>query len=217
MGWKIAAAVARADDQTLQQFVDAVYGTPKFLKESSKTADEASYPGLTEGFAMTHAGFHWGFDWRLVGGMTRSYVPLPVRFPVWTFALHSVTNAYSFSVQTNGAFERFRAGAGDDDTIDADIGVPSGAERALVASFAVSGAEDEAWRVWTHTDTSFTDHRGDFTTHDLMGEEIVFGLMKALTGFRIDEDDPAVDAFLAASVMEVARPAGFFSRLFGKR
>ncbi len=217
MGWKIAAAVARAEGQTLQQFVDAVYGSPRLLRQSDKTADSASCPGLTEGFAMTHGGFHWGFDWRLVGGTTRTYAPLPVSFPVWTFGLHSVTNAYAFSVQTNGAFERSRAGAGDEDSIDADVGTPSPVERTLVASFAAPGEEDQAWRVWTHTDTSFTDRRGDFTTHDLMGEEVVFGLMKALTGFRVDEDGPAADAFLAAPVMEVARPAGFFSRLFGKR
>lgn len=213
MGWKIAAAVARAEGQTLQHFVDAVYGGPRLLRQSDKTADSGMYPGLTEGFAMTHGGFHWAFDWRLADGVT----PLPVKFPVWTFALHSVTNGYGFSVQTNGAFDRLRSGAGDDDSIGIDDGTPSPVERTLVTSFAAPGEEDEAWRVWTHTESSFTDRRGDFTTHDLMGEEVVFGLMKALTGFRIDEDGPATDAFLSAKVSEVVRPQGFFSRLLGKR
>lgn len=213
MGWKIAAAIARSEGQTLQQYVDAVYGTRKVLKQCEKSAGEASYPGLTQGFAMTHAGFHWAFDWRLVGGLTRTPAPLPVKFRVWTFALHSVTNGYGFSVQDNGVFVRVRSGAGDDDTIDADLGAPSPAERTLVTGFAKPGEEAKAWRVWSNTGLSFEDRHGNETTHDLMGEEVVFGLMNELAGFRIDEESPAADAFLAARVMEIARPPGFFARL----
>lgn len=215
MGWKLPIVMTRAEERTLQAFVDDAYGAPKRLEGCPKNVSEVFNPGLFESFALTHGGFHWIFDWSLSERSISK--PVAVSYPVWVFFLHSVVNGYGFSTQVGGTIVRSRLGNGSDDQIQIDQGEPSAVERALVARFANPGQEDVAWSTWRNTETSFSGPIEEHTTHDLMGEDVVFGLMEELTGFRIDMDSPQTDAFEAAGVTQVVKPPGFFARLFGTR
>lgn len=214
MGWKLPIVMTRADGLTLHSFVDDAYRSRMHLDESAKTAIEALNPSLMESFALTFEGFHWIFDWTLSEKSIQK--PVPVTYPVWVFFLHSVVNGYGFSRQVNGAIARSRLGNGSDDQIQIDLGEPSAVERALVARFANLGQEDTAWHTWCHTATSFAGKIEEDTTHDLIGEDVVFALMDELTGFRMDTESPQSDAFETARVVQIVRPGGFVARLFGK-
>ena len=214
MGWKIAAIVLPAAGRPLQACVDAAFGKPQQLRTCAKTAGNAIYPRLSERFALSFGGFNWIFNWGLVERAFKT--PLPFDGTVWTFALHSVTNGYGFALQEGGKIVRARSGAGDNDTIDVEVGEPLHEERSLVATFAAEGQEDESWTAWCNTGVTF-DGKYENMTHDGMGEEVVFGLMKAFTGFRIDEESVTVDAFCATPALEVVRAGGILSNLFGRR
>lgn len=213
MGWKLPIVMTHADGRTLQAFVDDAYGSRLRLEECTKSAIEALDPSLLEAFALTFEGFHWIFDWTLSERSIKK--PAPVTYPVWVFFLHSVVNGYGFSRQADGAIVRSRLGNGSDDQIQIDQGEPSATERALVAHCAKPGHEDAAWHAWHNTATSFSGKFDDETTHDLIGEDVVFGLMDELTGFRFDAESPLSDAFERARVFKIVRPGGFLARLFG--
>jgi hypothetical protein len=215
MGWKLPIVMTRAEGRTLQSFVDDAYCASKTLHTSTKPVHDALNPGLFEAFALTHGGFHWIFDWRL---SERSFKhPVPVKYPVWVFFLHSVVNGYGFSSQNNGMISRSRLGNGSDDQIVVDLGTPTQTERTLVARFASPGEEAAAWHAWCHTSTSFEGRIEEYTTHDLIGEDVVFGLLEELTGFRMDTDSPEVNRFESALVMQIEKPPGLLARIFGKR
>lgn len=215
MGWKLPIVVTRAEGRTLQQFVDDAYASPRRLEETTKTARDALNPGLLEGFALTFGYFHWIFDWTLCERSIQK--PLPVSYPIWMFFLHSVVNGYGFSAQTNGSIIRSRLGDGGDDRITVDIGEPSSTERTFVARFAEADQQEIAWNAWRNTGISFSGPIEEHTTHDLMGEDVVFGLMEELVGFRLDAESSQTDAFESSPVLQVLRPPGFFARLLGRR
>lgn len=213
MGWKLPIIMTRADGRTLQAFVDDAYSSQMRLDACAKTGIAAMNPGLTESFALTFEGFHWIFDWTLSERSIRK--PLSVRYPVWVFFLHSVVNGYGFSRQIDGLIVRSRLGNGSDDQIQIDQGEPSATERALVAHCARPGDEEVAWHTWCNTATSFAGKFDDETTHDLMGEDVVFGLMAEVAGFRPDAGSSQSDAFERVQVLKIVRPGGLLAMLLG--
>lgn len=65
-----------------------------------------------------------------------------------------------------------------------------------------------------HAGASFEGAVEEHTTHDLIGEEVVFGLLEELTGFRMDVESPKATGFDNAPVLQITRQPGFFARLF---
>ena len=205
MGWKLAVVISKLERRTLGAFVDEVYGAPQTLMPSDVAVDRALYPPkLGHRYALAHDGFGWIVDWKLIDRTFKK--PLPVKTPVWTFGLHSVVNWYGFSAQNNGAFLRSRSGEADNGIV-VDIGTPSATERALVAACGKPGQEALAWDTWCDAQKSF-DGVYEHTTHDSIGEEVVFGLLNEVVGFGLDIDSPALDAFLTAGVMTIERAKG---------
>jgi hypothetical protein len=212
MGWKMAIAVIPLEGRTLTDVVNDVYGINEPLTAIDISAQTAINPRWRQRNALTHERFAWICDWTLV---ERSFKkPLALK-ESHSFMLHSVVNAYGFANVRDGKFLRSRQGTSDNG-IPIDVGSPTPSERALVTRNAKPGQQDAAWQAWTDADKTFdqqielTDAQGvrktktfEGMTHDTIGEEIVFGLMGELVGFRIDEDSPKLDAFLKAQVMRV--------------
>jgi hypothetical protein len=210
MGWKLAVVIARLEGRALGPFVDEIYDAPQTLAPCDVSTSQALYPDkLSERYALAHDGFGWVFDWKLTERALTA--PVPINRPVWSFILHSVVNAYGFAAQADAKFVRCRTGDSDGG-VTVDVGTPSPAERTLVAACGKPGQEALAWSTWTDASKSFDGVYED-TTHDGMGEEIVFGLMNDLLGFRLDRDSPAADEFVNARVMRIERPKG--KSLFG--
>ena len=210
MGWKLAAIVSRLEGRTLQSLVAEVYGAPHALQATTIPASEALNPRERDRFALGHDGFGWIFDWELASRSFRE--PLQVQRHASTFVLHSVTGLYGYSTHSDRKILRRRSGASDDG-IHIDEGEPSDAELALVMAGAVDG--QAAWNAWCSGAETFSDD--DDILDTVSGEEVVFGLIDALTGIRIDGPTPQSEAFHAALVQQIVPPAGFLARILGWR
>lgn len=201
MGWKLAVVIARLETRSLANFVDEIYGAPQHLAASEIPVEDAYDPSpISQRFALEYRGRGWVFDRALVENSFAS--PLSVPFLLWTFGLNSFNNWYGFTVQENGARVRCRSGSSDKGITD-DFGTPSELERQLVKACAKPGNETQAIDAWTHASKSFAGPDGE-TTHDVIGESVVFGLIAGVTGFRIDMFTPETSAFMNARVMKVA-------------
>ena len=213
MGWRLAVAISRLGGRDLSDLIDEIYGSPQQLLPSEISAAQALYPrNRRNRYALAYEGFGWIFDWKLFPHVLKR--PLPIKPLLSTFVLQSTVNWYGFSIQEDGAFLRCREGD-TDNGITNDDGTPSAAERALVAAQGKPEQGSLAWNAWCDASTSF-DGTFDSVRHDVMGEGVVFGLMKELVGFRLDEASPHEAAFMSTPVLSImkSRPKTAISWLF---
>lgn len=208
MGFKIAALTAPAGETSLEDFVAAVLGHPVSLQDTALTVENILMDNETHACAIN--GQYWVFDWALIG----DWIDTPPLFgsPCVAFMLQSAVNAYGFSVSDGTQVLRKRVG--DESGIHIDEGPLLHAEQIALAALTPAGNAGEALAAWSCEEKSFNG-AWDGMTHDAIGEDIVFAMMRETVGFSLDQESDKLRRFETSPIQRVTEKKGLLSKLFG--
>ena len=206
MGWKLACIIVPSQGDDLAAGLKRFYGGKRKLVDAGKSVEEV-FTDVSSG--KVHAIRHDGFDWRFDQATTERAPTQksPMAKEATFLLLHSVVNLYGFGIAADGKWLRQRSGASDDGIIVDNGPILSAELRELQRVFPHSN-EKQVQLFWSSgTETLMSG--ADEYTHDAVGENVVFAVMKNMVGFRLDEASSQAELFEAQPVYEVKK-AGLF-------
>jgi hypothetical protein len=206
MGWKLGCIIVPSAGDDLAAGLKRFYGGKRKLIDAGKSVEEV-VTDVSSG--KVHAIRHDGFDWIFDQATTERALTQksPMAKEATFLLLHSVVNLYRFGIAADGKWLRQRSGASDDGVIINGGPMLNAETRELQRIFAHSTEKqiEAFWSSGTETLMSGADEY----THDSVGENVVFAVMKNMVGFRLDEPSSPAELFNAQPVYEVKK-AGLF-------